>query len=231
MPALTAVTFDLDDTLYPEREFVRSGYRAVAEWAEGRLGLAAPLVLAELEALFAAGVRREVFDLWLEEKELDPELWVPTMVEIYRGHTPRIRLFPDAQPLFEWLRERRVRLGLVTEGVRGVQQAKIRALGLENAFETVVIGGEDARENWKPSRAPFDTLLAEMTLKAEGTWYLGDNPAKDFRGARATGMLTMRIRRADGLHAGEEPATPNDAADVDVRDLGEAKSVLQAALE
>ncbi len=231
MPALTAVAFDLDDTLYPEREFVRSGYRAVAEWAEGRLGLAAPITLAELESLFEAGIRREIFDLWLEEKGLDPATWVPTMIETYRGHSPRINLFPDAQPLIHWLRARRVRLGLITEGVRGVQQGKLRALGLDRTFEAVVIGGEDERENWKPSRAPFESWLAEMNLKGEGTWYLGDNPAKDFRGAREAGMHTIRVRRMGGLHASQEPLTQNDAAEVEVRDLSEVMSVLPSALE
>ncbi len=231
MPALTAVAFDLDDTLYPEREFVRSGYRAVADWAEGRLGLAGPLVLAELEALFDAGIRREVFDLWLEDKKLDAARWVPRMVEVYRVHTPRIHLFPDVQPLLDWLHARRVRLGLITEGVREVQLAKIRALGLERVFEAVVVGCEDERDNWKPSRTPFDSWLTEMNLKAEGTYYLGDNPAKDFRGARAAGMLTMRIRRPQGLHASEEPATQADAADSEVRDLLEARSAFQSALD
>ena len=39
MPALRAVVFDLDDTLYPEHAYARGGYRAVAAWGEERLGL------------------------------------------------------------------------------------------------------------------------------------------------------------------------------------------------
>jgi len=231
MPALTAVAFDLDDTLYLERDFVRSGYRAVAEWAEGRSGIAAPLVLAELEALFAAGIRREVFDLWLEDRGLEPSLWLARMVETYREHAPCIELCDDAAPLFATLRLRGVRLGLITEGVRRVQENKLRALGLEGAFEAVIIGNQEDRERWKPSRAPFDAWLGLMKVRAEETCYVGDNPAKDFRGAREAGMRSLRVRRAEGLHAGEEPGSPADAPDTEVRDLHEAETVLLGAVD
>ena len=33
------IVFDLDDTLYPERDYVLSGFKAVASWAEARLGV------------------------------------------------------------------------------------------------------------------------------------------------------------------------------------------------
>jgi putative hydrolase of the HAD superfamily len=226
MPTLTAVAFDLDDTLYLERDFVRSGYRAVAEWAEVQLGIAAPLVLAELEALFAAGIRREVFDLWLEERGLESSLWLAQMVEAYRGHAPQIELCADAEPLLAMLRSRGVRLGLITEGVRGVQERKLRGLGLEGAFEAVIIGSQEDRDRWKPSRAPFDEWLGLMKVRAGEACYVGDNPAKDFRGAKEAGMRTLRVRRAEGLHAREEPGSPADAPDTEVRDLREAETVL-----
>jgi putative hydrolase of the HAD superfamily len=231
MPALTAVAFDLDDTLYLERDFVRSGYRAVADWAEDRLGIAAPLVLAELEALFAAGIRREVFDLWLEERGLERSLWLARMVEAYRGHAPRVKLCADAEPLFATLRSHGIRLGMITEGVRGVQENKLRALGLEGAFEAVIIGSQEDRDRWKPSRAPFDEWLGHMKVRGDEACYVGDNPAKDFRGAKEAGMRTLRVRRAEGLHAREEPGSPADAPDTEVRDLHEAGAVLLRSLD
>ena len=115
---------------------------------------------------------------------------------------------------------------MITEGFRAVQETKLRALGLAEAFEVVVIGGEEAREGWKPSRAPFDVWLSRMKVRAEEACYIGDNPAKDFRGAREVGMRTMRVRRAEGLHAQEEPPTPGDGPDVEVHDLGEAAQAL-----
>ena len=40
MSRLEAVVFDLDDTLYPEADYVLSGFQAVADWAEVHLGIA-----------------------------------------------------------------------------------------------------------------------------------------------------------------------------------------------
>jgi putative hydrolase of the HAD superfamily len=226
MPSLTAVAFDLDDTLYPEREFVRSGYRAVAEWAEAQLGLAAPIVQAELDAIFASGIRREVFNLWLEERGLDPKGRVESMVALYRGQSPRISVFADVPAALQEFATHRVRRGVITEGFRAVQEAKLRALGLGTAFEVVVISGEEDRARWKPSRAPFEEWVRLMKVPAQVCCYVGDNPAKDFRGAREVGMRTIRVRRPEGLHAQDEPPTSKDAPDEEVQDLGEAARVL-----
>jgi putative hydrolase of the HAD superfamily len=56
--------------------------------------------------------------------------------------------------------------------------------------------------------------------------YVGDNPRKDFRGAREAGMATIRIRRPEGLHAQDEPATPADAPD---REIGSLEQVMDSS--
>ena len=66
-----AVVFDLDDTLYAERDYVLSGMGAVAAWVEAELGSGADEAFAELVALFDQGVRGRVFDLWLQDQQLD----------------------------------------------------------------------------------------------------------------------------------------------------------------
>ena len=38
MRRLDAILFDLDDTLYPEQEYVRSGMHAVAAWVHAQFG-------------------------------------------------------------------------------------------------------------------------------------------------------------------------------------------------
>ncbi|MGD0175172.1 MAG: HAD-IA family hydrolase [Anaerolineales bacterium] len=217
MKNLKAVVFDLDDTLYPEREYIRSGFRAVGEWAEQRLGLSQAIVRAELQALFDAEFRGDTFQWWLSERGL-PESLLGEMVRIFRTHTPRIVLSPDAERVLYELKPG-YRLGLVTEGRRENQQAKIRALGLERWFSAVVILGEEERTEWKPSRKPFDWMLGMLSVAGEEAVYVGDNPRKDFRGAREAGMATIRIRRPEGLHARDEPASPADAPDREIESL------------
>jgi putative hydrolase of the HAD superfamily len=217
MKHLKAVVFDLDDTLYPEREYIRSGFRAVGEWAEQRLGLSQAIVRAELQALFDADFRGDTFQWWLSERGLTESL-LEEMVRIFRTHTPRIVLSPDAERVLDELKPG-YRLGLVTEGRRENQQAKIRALGLKRWFSAVVILGEEERAEWKPSRKPFDRMLGMLSVAGEEAVYVGDNPRKDFRGAREAGMATIRIRRPEGLHAQDEPASPADAPDREINSL------------
>jgi putative hydrolase of the HAD superfamily len=214
---LRALIFDLDDTLYPERDYIRSGFRAVGEWAERRLNLSQVIVGAELQALFDGGFQRDAFQWWLSEKSL-PDSLLTEMVEAYRSQTPRIAFYPEVESLLDELRSK-YRLGLLTEGRRAAQQAKVRALGLDRWMEAIVILGENDRADWKPSRTPFDRILEMLSVAARQAAYVGDNPRKDFRGAREVGMLTVRIRREGGLHAGEEPASAEDAPDREIRTL------------
>ena len=57
VPKWRAIVFDLDDTLYPERDYVLSGFRAIARWAAEHLRIPAEDGYRELAELFAAGVR------------------------------------------------------------------------------------------------------------------------------------------------------------------------------
>ncbi len=220
---LKAVIFDLDDTLYPERDYVRSGYRAVGEWAEQRLKLSQVIVRAQLQALFDGGFRGDAFQWWLSEQGLSESL-LPEMVKIFREHEPQITAFPETEEVLETLKPR-YRLGLVTEGRRAAQEAKIRVLGLDRWISAVVILGEDDRADWKPSRKPFDRILGMLSIAGGEAAYVGDNPQKDFRGARAAGLRTIRIRRAEGLHASEEPAAAEDAPDREISTLKELDAV------
>ena len=55
-----AVICDLDDTLYPEREYVRGGFRAVSAWAQEHVGIPADEGFQELEVLFPVHPRTRV---------------------------------------------------------------------------------------------------------------------------------------------------------------------------
>jgi putative hydrolase of the HAD superfamily len=214
---LQAWIFDLDDTLYPERDYVRSGFRAVGIWSERRLGLSPPVVQAQLEALFDGGMRRDAFQWWLSEQGL-PDSLLPEMVETYRDHEPQIGFYPESEPILDELKPH-FRLGIVTEGRRAAQEAKIRALDLRRWITEIVVLGEEDRAEWKPSRKPFERILVRLAVAGRNAAYVGDNPQKDFRGAREAGLHTVRVRREGGLHAGEEPACAQDAPDREIRSL------------
>jgi putative hydrolase of the HAD superfamily len=213
-----AVVFDLDDTLYPERDYVRGGFEAAAGWAATSLGMELDAVFGELWEMFEAGVRGDTFDRWLGRHGHAREGNRQAMIAAYRGHQPRLEPHPDVLPTLEALRGS-VRLGLITEGARVVQEAKLAALGLRPWFDKIVVLGEDEREDWKPSPRPFERWLEGSSIEPAAAIYLGDNPVKDFLGARRAGWASARVRRSDGLHRDEVPAAAETRPDWEIADL------------
>jgi len=213
-----AVIFDLDDTLYPERDFVLSGLMAAAVWAETRLDIPSSQGFDELQELYERGVRGNIFDQWLSTHMLHSTQLVSELVAVYREHSPVLKPFEDVLPTLNVLKGQ-CRLGLVTDGYLAVQLRKWRSLGLSDYFEAVVFSDELGRRHWKPSSKPFSTILERMRLNPAAAVYVGDNPEKDFIGARRVGIYTVWIRRHSGEYIHLEPPTKEYAADVVIRTL------------
>ena len=222
---LQAIVFDLDDTLYPERAYVLSGFQAVAAWAEECLGIPVAQGFAELRRLFDDGVRGDTFNRWLESHGFQPDSWVPQMVQIYREHNPHIEPYPEVPELLQRLRPR-YRLGLVTDGYAEVQKRKLAALGLTSCFDVLVFSDEWGREAWKPNSRPFEIALQRLGVTGPEAVYVADNPTKDFLGARQAGMWTVRVRRPDGLYSHLEPPSPEHAPDVEIETLSDLETSL-----
>lgn len=215
---LHTLVFDLDDTLYPERAFVLSGFRAVERWLGGRQPEAA--FFAAASGLFAAGHRGRIFDEALAALGIDPQpALVAEMVAVYRGHEPELRLFSDAADLLRFAAPQ-FRLALITDGFAPVQRRKIRALGLEPLIPCHVVTDELGRAHWKPSPEPYRRVMARFPGCPEGYVYVGDNPRKDFLAPKQLGWRTVRVRRVAGEHAAYA-GTADEGAELTVGDLRE----------
>jgi putative hydrolase of the HAD superfamily len=227
VPRWRAVVLDLDDTLYPEAAYVRSGFRAVAARAQETLGVPAGEAESELVALFEQGVRGDTFDRWLASRDLGGEVEVGDLVVAYRAHEPHIDPFPDAAPLLHRVRADGSAVGLLSDGDPVVQGVKLDALGLRDAFDAIVITGELGDDAGKPSPRGYEELLRRLGDAPPGeSVYVSDNPAKDFLGARRAGMRSIRVRRTGGIYAALEPETPEHAPDAEVAALGEVEASL-----
>jgi putative hydrolase of the HAD superfamily len=221
-----AIVFDLDDTLYPERDYVLSGFRAVAAWSDPNLGIPAEQGFAEMQALLDQGVRSEVFNRWLEGHGLLDNGRVARLVALYRQHEPKISLFPEVTSLLSSL-QNQYYLGLVTDGYWEVQQRKLAALNLAGYFDAIVFADEWGRGAWKPSPVPFYAVLERLGhLSPTQSVYVADNPAKDFLGARRVGMATVWVRRPTGFYANQEPADLEHHPDICVTSLDELSLAL-----
>lgn len=202
-----AIVFDLDDTLYPERDYVMSGFRAVARWAETHRGIDSATGFAELQALYDRGIRGDTFDQWLRMHQIDDRREVLQLVQVYREHEPSIAPFPEVPDLLSSLKSRYL-LGLISDGHLEVQRRKLNALKLAEWFDAIVFSDELGQDAWKPSTRPFEVLLQRLgNLPPQEAVYVGDNPAKDFLAARRSGLVSVEVRRRDGVYSHVGPPT------------------------
>jgi putative hydrolase of the HAD superfamily len=220
VPSLALVAFDLDDTLYPERAFVRSGFRVVSEYLQ-RESLTTRPLLAELEAGFDSGVRDFAFDRALKIAGVVPEpALIRRLVEIYRSHClpegpvkPDIQLYPDAERALGRMRIRGVRLGLVTDGPLAAQQAKVDALGLGRLMDAMILTDEWGKRFWKPNPRAFREMADRLALDPRDCVYVADNPEKDFAGPETAGWRpSIRVLRPDGVYRNAKSAPGRVAA-------------------
>lgn len=205
------VVLDVDDTLYLERDYVHSGFRAV----EASAGI--PGFAAAAWALFEEGVRGDTFDRALATVG-PPHDQVPVaeLVGSYRRHAPAIDLATDARLLLDRLHRAAVPLAGVTDGPLESQQAKVAALRLADWSVRVIFTAAYGPGFAKPHPRAFAELAEQSGLAPQEHLYVADNPRKDFEGPQGLGWSTVRVRRPGSLH--EQLETP-ESVDAEVRDL------------
>ena len=189
------IVLDLDDTLYLERDYVRSGFHAVGKWVSEKVGIRG--FFEDAWGFFEKGERGTIFDRVLESRDLLKQKLVLQMVEIYRSHDPDIHFLPDAQAFLQ--RTEKNNLALITDGPSISQWAKISALKLDRYIKNILVT-EDLGPGWnKPNPAAFRKIQGD--LNSESCCYVADNPQKDFTGPlELEWSRSVRIRREGSLH-------------------------------
>ncbi len=210
MPPDRAVIFDLDDTLYLEREYAYSGYLFVAERFRQRLGGDASRAASAMQRSLLHGDRGHVFDEAFRSLGLAPDSsLIGEMADAYRHHPPQIRLADDAANALRRLRLT-ARLGIITDGPAYQQRLKIDALGVASLVDAVVLTDQLGPGFGKPDSRSFETVAAQLGVAAASCTYVGDNPGKDFVAPNRLGWTTIRIVRPDGIYA-DAPVAPHGA--------------------
>lgn len=200
------VAFDLDDTLYPEREFVHSGFAAVARHLADSGFIDAESFLHTATGLFTAGARGNIFDLALERLAVAfPAAGIKELVRVYREHPPQIRPFAGSAELLQLLKDRGTVLALISDGPWPTQQNKLRTLGLEAWFDHLVFTGAHGEDWGKPSPRAFLEVMEQSGVPAAACVYVADNPRKDFVAPNRLGWHTIRVREPIGLYSRENP--------------------------
>jgi putative hydrolase of the HAD superfamily len=211
---IRAVVFDLDDTLYLERDYVRSGYHAVADALRARLAVDEPFE-DWLWRRFRAGRAGGAFDALSEQFALDLSAdQIRDLVTVYRQHRPDIHADPEVVAVLAAL-QRRFDLAVLSDGYLPAQRLKLEALQLGRYFQAVVLTEELDRECWKPSEAGFEAVADALGVAHASCVYVGDNPTKDFLAPNRLGWLTVQLLQPGQVYADLDPP-PGGRCGVDV---------------
>ncbi len=203
---LRAVLLDVDFTLFrPGPELGPDGYRR----AGARHGLALdPARYEEARLAALAGLERH------PELEHDEEIWVTFTEGIIRGmggEGPAARacaleivrewerhenffLYDDALPAIAALRAHGLRIGLVSNGQRDLEE-----FAEHHELDVDVCIGSKHHGYVKPHASIFEAALAALDVVAREAAMVGDSAEDDIEGARALGMTAVLLDR-DGLH-------------------------------
>lgn len=188
---IKGVIFDLDDTLYSEKEYVRSGYKVVSDFLGGGYE-------EKLWEYFEAG--KPAIDKLLEET--NKQYKKAEVLEVYRSHKPEIYLYEGVRELLLELRNKGIKIGIITDGRPEGQRNKIDALGLEEYMDDIIVtdelGGVQFR---KPCDIAFRILQNRWRLPASEMIYVADNPSKDFQAPQQLGMKSVWFRNEDGIYS------------------------------
>lgn len=191
---IKTILLDLDGTLYSEKKFAESGFRAVSTYIFKKYEINKNNVLSILLGDFKKGLRKKNFNVLLEKLGLKNES-VEKLIKIYQNHYPeKVFLYPDALEFLE-KNNKKFKLGLITNGHKISQLNKISALNIKKYFKTILVVEKFGNDDWEKSVDSFKILLKKIKAKPEESVYVGDNPKRDFMGAKKIGILSVRIKR------------------------------------
>ena len=190
------ICFDLDDTLYPEIKYVRSGFKAIGFFLnEKRIIDESPEQIADsLFQIMNLQGRGKVIDTYLRKLGIYSKTLVKSCVTIYRKHLPDIKLDKDVVSCLEDLNAQ-FELYLVTDGNLIAQRQKIKALSLERYFKKTIPTHQYGVKCAKPSICVFQKICSWEGVGFSDLVYVGDNPHKDFVNLKKMGTTTIRINQ------------------------------------
>jgi putative hydrolase of the HAD superfamily len=214
---LRAVLFDVDFTIArPGPELGPEGYQRLG----ARFGLELdPSRYAEARERAVEGIRRH------PELEHDEEIWVAFTERIIRGmggdadsahecavemtqaweHAEHFELYEDAPPVLEELRKQGLKLGLVSNTGRNLDEfIAHHGLRVDAAL------GSGAFGRTKPHPTIFREVLGRLNVEATDAAMVGDSPEDDIDGARAAGIPRAFLLDREGRY----PDAPNRLPDL-----------------
>ena len=184
--------FDLDDTLYNEIEYVKSGFKEVSKFINKIFYINEIDSFDFMIKYLKRNGRGNIFNALLKKYGIYNKKNLIKCISIYRKHKPNILINKKVIDLLSILSKENS-LYLLTDGNKLVQKNKVDALGIKKLFRRIFITHRYGIKNAKPSLYCFKKIKEIEKCNWSDMIYIGDNPNKDFVNLNKVGAKTVRI--------------------------------------
>ena len=201
---IKAIIFDLDDTLYNEVDFVKSGYKVISKKISKDYNIKESLIYEKLITLFNKS-SKNVFNRLLDDLSIKYDTnYINELITLYREHYPNIKLTNEVIEILTNLKSKGYVLGIISDGNYITQKNKCDALKLNKYFDEIILTDKYGKEYWKPNPYTFKLFIKKFKLYEENIIYIGDNPKKDFYIKQYLNIKTTRLYNPKGVYYKEE---------------------------
>lgn len=235
MRRLDVVLFDLDDTLHDDTHAYSNAAEEVAREVAAEHGIDALALkaayIAESEGFWhrlspldlkvkLASLRASMWRSALERVGIDDADLAQQSAERYNAYRVKyFTLFPGTTELLRALRDRGMKLGVVTNGLSETHREKIALLRIGEYFDAIFLSDEVGMV--KPDPLLFAHACRTLGGAPSHAAMVGDRYDRDIRGAMEAGLYTIWLNvRNEELPPG---ASPPDAT---CSSIGEAGRIL-----
>ncbi|MFZ3578369.1 HAD family hydrolase [Virgibacillus sp. DJP39] len=188
---IRAVLFDLDGTLLDRDQSVRNFIDGQYERMINLLGhIPKQVYTTRFLQLDSHGYvwKDKVYQQMVEEFSIELP-WGKLLEDYIYEFKHSCIAFPNLIQMLEELKDKSIRMGIITNGKGQFQLDNIRALGIENYFNPILISEWEKLK--KPDPLIFHKALNQLGAKPDETIFVGDHPENDIRAAANVGMKTI----------------------------------------
>ncbi|NHK31338.1 MAG: HAD family hydrolase [Asgard group archaeon] len=205
-----AVMFDADETIFNNQGI----HEIVTEKVLIDLGLTSSLaneVHEKWDEHYFAEQRRRVDEhgfcidrennahsLMLALKEFNIELSIEQANDFWKymvsEYSTKSKPYPDAIELLKFLQDKRIKMGIVSNGDTDIINMRLEKAMIDHYFEFVIAPCHDYRLS-KPDVKVFTESLDLLNVTPKQSIFVGDNPNSDIVGANRAGMFSVLIDR------------------------------------
>lgn len=170
------VIFDIDGTMIDSEKAVRLSLRDLIkeEWGVEK---------KPEDLVFSFGIPgvRSLKELGFSDPEAADRRWGELLLKYFS----ELIVFPGVEKLLQGLKERGIKLGILTSKTRAEYEEEFVPFGLSSYFEDYICADDTMRH--KPDPEPMNVYLSRCGGKPERTLYVGDT-VYDEKCARLSGV-------------------------------------------